>query len=216
MKYLKGYKIFENHEDIHVICRKYRITNYIINDDGSIDVDGDVNLSYRKLTKLPINFRNVSGDFYCYRNQLTSLVGAPESVGGNFYCSDNKLTSLEGAPESVSGNFNCYNNQLTSLVGAPESVGGYFNCDNNNLTSLEGTPRSVSGNFYYHNNPVNSVISTWINIKSRRWELMEYFEEMNVIQGDNVILPRLIAFYEDMNVEIPDIKEIKKHYKIVE
>jgi hypothetical protein len=45
---------------------------------------------------------------------------------------------------------------------------------------------------------------------------MEYFEEMNVIQGDNVILPRLIAFSEDMNVEMPDIREIKKHYKIVE
>jgi hypothetical protein len=64
MKYLKGYKIFENHEDIHVICRKYRITNYIINDDGSIDVDGSVYLSYnRDLTKLPLNFRDVSGDF---------------------------------------------------------------------------------------------------------------------------------------------------------
>jgi hypothetical protein len=57
---------------------------------------------------------------------------------------------------------------------------------------------------------------TWINIKDRRWELMEYFHEMNVIQGDRVILPRLIAFSEDMNVEMPDIKEIKKHYKIVE
>jgi hypothetical protein len=70
-----------------------------------------------------------------------------------------------------------------------------FYCHNNhNLTSLEGAPESVSGDFYCDNNPVNSVIHTWINIKDRRWELMEYFEEMNVIQGDNVILPRLIAF----------------------
>jgi hypothetical protein len=45
---------------------------------------------------------------------------------------------------------------------------------------------------------------------------MEYFEEMNFIQGNSVILPRLVAFCEDMNVEMPDIDEIKKNYKIVE
>jgi hypothetical protein len=118
--------------------------------------------------------------------------------------------------QSVGGNFYCYNNKLTSLEGAPESVGGYFNCDNNNLTSLEGAPESVGGYFDCRNNPVNSVIHTWINIKDRRWELMEYFHEMNVIQGNSVILPRLIAFCEDMNVEMPNIDEIKKHYKIIE
>jgi hypothetical protein len=258
MKYLKRYKIFENHEDIHANCKKYDITNYTINPDGSIDVNVDVNLNNRSLTKLPLNFRNVSGNFYCRfgkltslegaprsvggnfscrDNKLTSLVGSPRSVGGNFFCRDNQLTSLEGAPESVGGNFDCYNNKLVSLVGSPRSVGGDFDCHNNKLTSLEGAPESVSGNFYCRNNnltslegapesvggyfycrnnPVNTVIHKWINIKSRRWELMEYFHEMNVIQGNSVILPRLIAFSEDMNVEMPDIREIKNHYKIVE
>jgi hypothetical protein len=63
MKYLKGYKIFENQEDIHAIFKKYDITNYTINPDGSIDVDGDVDLYNRDLTKLPLNFRNISGYF---------------------------------------------------------------------------------------------------------------------------------------------------------
>ena len=62
---------------------------YTINDDGSIDVEGDVDLSREKLTKIPFSFGKVSGDFYCYDNQLTSLEGAPNSVGGSFWCHNN-------------------------------------------------------------------------------------------------------------------------------
>jgi hypothetical protein len=156
MKYLKDYKIFENQEDIHAICREYGITNYTINEDGSIDVDGNVHLFDKGLTKLPLNFRNVSGDFDCYDNQLTSLEG-PRSVGGNFYCSKNKLTSLEGSPRSVGGNFYCRDNKLTSLVGAPMSVGGNFYCSDNQLRSLEGAPESVGGGFYCGRSQLRSL-----------------------------------------------------------
>ena len=83
---------------------------YTINDDGSIDVEGSVNLSRKKLTKIPFNFSKVSGVFRCYHNQLTSLDGAPNNVGSGFDCSDNQLTSLEGAPNNVGGYFYCYNN----------------------------------------------------------------------------------------------------------
>ena len=63
---------------IHSICKKYRITDYTINADGSIDVDGNVNLSDNELTKLPLKFRNISGYFSCENNKLTSLEGFPE------------------------------------------------------------------------------------------------------------------------------------------
>ncbi len=58
MKYLK---LFENRdEEIHRICRGYRIKNYSINSNGSIDVDGDVFLNGNKLTELPLEFgRNI-------------------------------------------------------------------------------------------------------------------------------------------------------------
>ena len=104
---------------------------YTINDDGSIDVDGTVNLSSKKLTKIPFKFRNVSGNFYCYNNQLTSLEGSPNNVGGYFDCYDNKITSLDGAPNTVSGYFDCNDNKITSLEGAPNTVGGSFYCYNN-------------------------------------------------------------------------------------
>ena len=126
---------------------------YAINDDGSIDVNGSVNLSSKKLTKIPFNFSKVSGNFKCTDNQLTSLEGAPNNVGGDFSCYDNQLTSLEGAPNTVGGYFECSNNQLTTLEGAPNTVDDYFECSNNQLTSLKGAPNNVGGNFYCCDNP---------------------------------------------------------------
>ena len=83
-------------QEIHNICNKYDIRNYTINPDGSIEVDGDVNLSNRNLTKLKLNFNKVSGSFYCHYNKLTTLEGCPKEVSGDFFCSFNHITSLEG------------------------------------------------------------------------------------------------------------------------
>ena len=134
MKYLKRFN--ESIEDIDSICRKYRITNYTVNQDGSVDVDGDVDLYGKKLNQLPLKFGKVSGHFFCSYNQLTTLEGCPTSVGGGFFCFDNQLTTLEGCPTEVVGSFWCDNNQLTTLEGCPKRVGGYFNCNNNPLTII--------------------------------------------------------------------------------
>ena len=186
MKLLR-YKNFikESKEDIDYIsgdikrkCKKFGIKNYTINEDSTIDVDGDVDLHRNRLTKLPLKFRRVSGDFscyinqlkslegaplsvgggfYCYINQLKSLSGAPLSVGGDFYCSDNQLKSLEGAPLSVGGGFNCRFNQLKSLSGAPLSVGSDFSCSYNQLISLSGISGKISGGIYCENNQLRDV-----------------------------------------------------------
>lgn len=98
-------------------CKKHDITNYKINDDGSIDVDGFVIIVNTELTSLPIRFNIVSDDFYCGSNKLTTLEGCPKEVGGSFYCSDNDLTSLEYSPIHVGGSFLCnkQNNLLKIL-----------------------------------------------------------------------------------------------------
>ncbi len=104
-------------QEIIDICNKYNIENYIINPDGSIDVNGNVELYKKGLTEIPLKFNRVSGYFSCSDNKLTSLIGSPEHVGGSFYCSDNQLTTLIGSPSYVGGSFSCGNNQLTSLEG---------------------------------------------------------------------------------------------------
>jgi len=120
-------------EEIHKICERYDIKNYTINDDGSIDVDGNVNLIERGLKRIPVEFRTVTGRFDCSYNYLTTLVGCPKRVGGGFYCDSNKLTTLRGCPERVGEDFWCIYNNITTLVGCPKEVGGHFNCHNNNL-----------------------------------------------------------------------------------
>lgn len=118
-------------KEIHRICNKYDIKNYTI-EDGLVNVDGSVYLNNKRLSKLPLEFGIVSGNFWCYDNWLINLRGAPLEVGSGFYC---------------------YNNKLTSLKGAPIKVGYVFNCSSNNLTSLEGAPRELGGGFYCYDNP---------------------------------------------------------------
>ena len=110
---------------ISLICEKYGIENYTINPDGSIDVNGDVNLCNFGLTELPLIFNRVTGYFLCDDNKLTSLKGSPRWIGGYFDCRYNRLTSLEFSPEYVGSDFWCNNNKLTDNYCDSE-IGGSF------------------------------------------------------------------------------------------
>jgi hypothetical protein len=136
------------------------VESYTIKSDGTVDVNGNVNMDNMNLNKIPVKFGKVTGDFYCSNNKLTSLKGAPQSVGGDFRCNLNKLTSLVDSPQSVGGNFYCRENKLTTLDGSPESVGKDFSCSINKLTSLKGGPQSVGGGFYCDYNELVSLEDT--------------------------------------------------------
>jgi hypothetical protein len=138
----------QSKKEIISICKKFRIKNYTINDDGSVDVDGDVDLSNNSLSKLPLKFGIVRGDFYCFHNKLTTLEGSPKEVGRTFWCNYNNLDNLNMCPQIVGslggnlGDFVCSNNKLTSIIGAPREVFGFY-CSHNKLTNLEGIPKLI-------------------------------------------------------------------------
>jgi len=142
---------------VEEILKLLNINNYTINSDESIDVNGDVNFYYKGLTKIPLKFNRVSGNFKCGSNQLTGLEGSPNYVGGDFDCSYNYINSLEGSPKEVGGYFDCNNNQLTSLEGCPNTVNGGFNCNYNKLTTLDGCPNTVGGYFVCSFNEITSL-----------------------------------------------------------
>lgn len=165
-------------ERISSLCDYYKIKNYTINSDGTVDVDGNVVLLAKGFTELPIRFNKVSGKFTCNNNKLTTLYGCPVEVGGDFGCNkssltslkfgplkvggyyscpSNRLTSFEYAPTEVGGHFNAYRNNVTSLVGCPTKVGGYFDVHNNKLASLEGSPTKVGGDFNCNDNKLISL-----------------------------------------------------------
>ena len=66
---------------------------WVINSDGEVDVDGNVNMSYMNLMEIPVKFGSVSGYFDCSRNNITSLEFSPTSVGYNIDCYNNHLTN---------------------------------------------------------------------------------------------------------------------------
>ena len=78
-----------NKSEIEQWLKKYNITNYTIHDNLVVDVNGDVDVSSKELTKLPFQFGKVTGKFDCGSNNLTSLQYCPTTVGRDFSCSNN-------------------------------------------------------------------------------------------------------------------------------
>ena len=186
MKLYSYTKFNESIEDIHALCKKYDIRNYKINSDGSIDVKGNINLNRRGLSKLPLKFNRISGDFSCGGNKLTTLEGCPKFVGGDFYCEYNQFTTLE----------NC-----------PEYVGGYFACRVNQLKDFRGFPEFYDGRVYFYENPVNEVIK---NIPSdKKCKFIHLLNEYSVIRPSRkIIRDRLDAAYDGVGLAMPENIEI--------
>ena len=210
MKYLKKYGLFESNTEIDSICQKYGIQNYTINGDGTVDVDGDVDLYNRGLTKLPLKFGKVSGNFYCSYNKFTTLEGCPREVVGDFYCHRNQLTTLEGCPKEVGGSFDCSHNQLTTLEGCPGEVGGYFDCVNNQLTIIKGELEFVNIKVppNIENNPIQEVYQLFPTFKSFQYSLdYNYFRSPN-----QIVKHRFEEACQEAGIKIP--KKIKGYQYI--
>jgi len=112
--------------------------------DGTLLVNGDLDLGYKGLTDLPdLRCVAVAGNFICRQNKIPSLKNAPQRVDGHYDCSFNALTDLTGAPRKLSGEFHCNENQLTTLKGGPIAVTKFY-CQDNQLTTLVYAPRSFT------------------------------------------------------------------------
>ncbi|MCK9471934.1 MAG: hypothetical protein M0Q88_09305 [Bacilli bacterium] len=204
MKYLKKFNENINSSEIEAICNEYNIENYIINEDDSIDVDGNVDLYDKKLKVLPLKFRKVSGNFHCGYNQLISLEGAPQRVGGRFDCSGNQLTSLEGGPQRVGEYFSCYSN-------------------NNNLKNIDYLPKYYKG-LCISNNPISKILDLFTKpdvygcISNREdKDLIMDFIDREMIQQDILLVNRLVEFLYD--IDKPKTREelielLKNDYEI--
>jgi hypothetical protein len=179
MRYLKLFEGYQSESEVAKICDKYGIENWSINSDGLVDVDGSVFLNHKRLTKLPLKFGKVTGDFSCVRNKLTTLKGCPNTVDGYFSCNYNNLTSLEFCPRRV---------------------GGEFCCARNNIREFSG-PKYIGDGFFCHTNPIENIWNI-INPVDDRWDedLMEFFEDCSIIHddGQSVAIDRLNFFLEEI------------------
>lgn len=147
-----------------------KITNFTINDDNSVDVDGDLVLDGLRFEKLPVNFKSVTGSVSLVGALLKTLEGLPDEINGDLNISALKLDSVDGFPMKVHGD--CHLGAITvkstlsssrlahvegdliinsydapTFAGLPGYVGGDFIVtDSKNLESLSGMPREIGGN----------------------------------------------------------------------
>jgi len=127
-------KLFEHLNKIKEIEKwldSMGVENYTINNDLTVDVNGDVKLYDKNLVEIPIQFGVVTGYFGIGGNiNLKSLVGSPSKCK-RFYCHEcTSLKSLEFAPEKCE-NFSCFGcKSLNVLVGSPEKCQCFYcyNC----------------------------------------------------------------------------------------
>jgi hypothetical protein len=188
MKNIKQYESFRTEQEIKDLCSKYEIKDYQIRDDGSIDVDGDVDLwrTLGDLKQLPIIFNEVGGYFNLRNNKLTTLDGCPKIVRGWFICASNELTSLEHSPKIVEGNFYCgHNEHLTSLEGLENTyiTGELDVCGCRNLYSLKGFPKKV-GVFRCWHTPIEPIYDTFI--QECDYDTIWRFNKFGVIYTDGL------------------------------
>lgn len=208
MKYLNKFDFFKKRQ-IKSWLDHCRVNNYTINDDLTIDVDGNVDIfNKNKKNEIPFKFRNINGYFNCEQNELISLKNCPDYVGGDFLCCNNKLESLEFCPKVINGNFFCYNNKLKSLKYCPKTLNGSLFGSNNQLESLKdidfvGGVLDINDNniseFKYFpkgytsvrclNNPISDIINCINNIRifstKNTIKFIDYCIEYNVVVDNN-------------------------------
>ncbi|CAK1331712.1 Uncharacterised protein [Burkholderia pseudomallei] len=151
---------FQSKAGVMYFLDELYVKNYTINDDLTVDVEGDVKLpdygvkhmlsdnSYSICPEsLPIQFGIVKGDFDC--GDLSTLEhGMPDYVGGNFVCDCADVVSLKGMPEHVGKDITIRRTAITNLEGLPNYIAGNLEIDwNDSLTSLNGSPKTITGEF---------------------------------------------------------------------
>jgi hypothetical protein len=201
---IKNWKLFkesiDSESEIHQICKEYNIENYTINDDLSIDVDGNVCLSGLYLNEIPIKFNRVSGNFSCNHNKLKSLKFCPEYVGDGFSCKDNNLTSLEYLSKYIGGFINCRDNKIWSFSGIPDNFRGYFYCKRNNQTQVV--------------NPIEHIWNLFESVKD-----IEFLNDCDIVREPEtpddlpiVIIERLNFFLETIGK--PTVEKVDGYINI--
>ena len=115
--------LYKNTKHIIDWLKKHKVKKYTINEDLSVDVDGDVSLSYKNLTEPPVKFGIVKGNFSCANNQLTSTNFLPKEVYGNLNCYRNNFKNLDNFPKVITNWMSIRENPNL------ENIIGLWNCD---------------------------------------------------------------------------------------
>jgi len=115
-------QFFTKKEDIVRWCDEVMISDYTINSDLVVDVNGVVVLYVVHMDQLPVQFGRVENDFILGENGLKTLKGVPYYVGGDFICGGNKIKDLDYFPQEIHDRIILLNNPLESFTSPLEKA----------------------------------------------------------------------------------------------
>ena len=119
--YLDRYGAFHTKKALRALANTFGINNFSIDANYHMSVEGNVEISHYFIKQLPIQFKEVRGDFKVAFTHITTMQGYPQIIGGNFESNSNCISSLEGLPQKVGKD--CY------LVETKTIEDLEFNCD---------------------------------------------------------------------------------------
>lgn len=187
--------MYTNKQDIAKWLRNYGVDNYTVNDDLTVDVNGNVNLErafmgqskeewleeledYNNHTdpEAQIDFElcddgsyEGNGSHHVYEEKTDEVYELPVRFGtvkGSFSIAYNELRTLKGCPHTVEGGFDCDSNDLQSLTGAPRQVGNIFFCKHNPLIEVGDIDTQITQGFFVGPDQIADLL----NVKSEEPE----------------------------------------------
>ena len=229
MKYLKKFNESNSELQERIIMTE-RLLNrlgHYKDDDGYWHVGESLELPKYATHdgELVVKFWEVRGIFDASNLSLETLKGSPKKSKYVIF-NDNNLKNLKYSPEYVERSFSCRSCGLESIEGHPKEIGGYLDISGNNIKDLTSFSNINCDDIHIYYNPIHYIVESWINIKAERWELIDYFNDMNIIQDTflekpKLILPRLKTFFEDCDLKDHTNNaffkmEVKRNYTIIE
>lgn len=141
----------KNKNDILNWLNFYKISNYIIHPDMSVDVNDNVDISNKNLDFIPVNFNRIEGFFNCSHNNFSDLSSGPKIVIKTLACRFNKIKSLSNCHVQVGWAMDCEHNELTSLDAKGITINGNLYLTHNPLTSFESLNMDLKGSLVFSN-----------------------------------------------------------------
>lgn len=203
-KTLHYQELYSLKKKIRKQCEELNIKNYTINNDGTVDVNGNLSIyitrdkvKVNESTKILINFNKIHGNADIVvvwhkrgRGGVTELPFTFNEVGGNFSANGCQLESLRGCPKKVGGFFAVIRNNLTTLEHSPTTVGGNFLANESHLTSLKGAPEYVGGNFDISDNNLTTLeylpkrIDGTLSFNDNKITSLDYYNDCKITMDD--------------------------------
>ncbi len=130
----------------------------IITDEGMLKVNilnkESVNLSSKKLKKMPIKFHHVNGNIFAQENQLSTLDFLPAHMYGSLFLNHNQIKGIDYFCKNFTGNLHLSNNPLESLENLDDAEIHTLALNHTKIKSFKGMPKNLKMNLFLRNTAI--------------------------------------------------------------